>query len=149
MTDPIKAAHEQFTEACKSGGVDRIVSLLAEDCVFMPQNETSLYGREEVQEWYDEYYQHFQITALTDTERDVTMQGDWALERWAYSVAIVPVQGGDRIRDDGRFFAVWKQEADGEWKISQYMQNSVRPIGSGTSRFMVRMMERRRAKKKD
>ena len=145
ITDPIQAGHQQFIEGCKSGNVEMIVSLLSEDCVWMPTNETSLYGRDEAREWFEEYYQDFRMTALSETERDVTMMGAWAFERWAYSVAIVPVNGGERIRDDGRFVVLWQQEADGTWKIAQFIFNSVRPIGSGTSKFMVRMMDRRRA----
>jgi uncharacterized protein (TIGR02246 family) len=144
-TDPILESHELFIQGCKSGDVDQVVSLLTEDCVLMPPNETSLYGVEEIREWYEEYYRDFKITALTQTERDVRWMGDWALERWAYSVAIVPLRGGERIRDDGRFVVLWKLEADGEWKIAQFISNSVRPVGSGTSKFMVRMMDRRRA----
>lgn len=148
--DPILAAHEQFLEGCRSGSVDDIMQLLSEDCVWMPTNETSLYGRDEVREWFDEYYRDFRITALNQTERDVTMMGsDWAAERWAYTVAIVPVKGGDRIRDDGRFLFLWNRNSQGQWKIAQFIFNSIRPIGSGTSRFMVRMMDRRRQESED
>jgi hypothetical protein len=44
-------------------------------------------------------------------------------------------QAAARIRDDGRLLTVWKQEADGVWRIAQTMWNSIRPIGSGTSRY--------------
>ena len=142
--DPIREAHQSFIQGCKNGDVDALVSLLGEECVWMPNNETSLYGRDEAREWFEEYYEDFRITALSETERDLTLAGEWAFERWAYSVAIVPVKGGERIRDDGRFIMLWKREADGDWKISQFMFNSVRPIGSGTSKFMVRMLDRRR-----
>ena len=67
---------------------------------------------------------------------------DWAVERWGYTVAIVPVKSGERIRDDGRFFILWSRDADGTWRMSQAMFNSIRPIGSGTSRFLSRMLEK-------
>jgi len=67
--------------------------------------------------------------------------GDWAVERFAYMVAIQPLHGGERIRDDGRFLTVWKLD-DGVWRITQAMFNSMRPIGSGTSRFLVRLKNR-------
>ena len=149
IADPIRSGHESFVGALKSGGVDEIASLACEDCVWMPPNETSLYGRDEVREWFEEYFQHFRITALGETERDVTRMGPWALERWAYSVAILPLGGGERIRDDGRALVLWKEEADGSWKIAQFIFNSMRPIGSGTSRFMVRMMARRKQREDD
>lgn len=141
-TDPIRAGHEQFIEACRNGDVDSVVSIISEDCVWMPANETTMYDREEIREWFEEYFEHFRLAALAETERFVTVLTDCAIERWAYSVAILPVQGGERIRDDGRFLMIWKREADGTWKIAQFIANSIRPIGSGTSRFMVRMLQR-------
>lgn len=141
--DPVRDGHGRFMEACRCGDVDAIVSLLAENCVWMPTNETSLYGRGEAREWFEEYFADFRITVLSETEREVTRIGDWAVERWAYTVAIEPLGGGERIRDDGRFLVIWKKESDGQWRIFQFIFNSIRPIGSGTSRFMVRMMGRR------
>jgi ketosteroid isomerase-like protein len=141
-SDPIRAPHDLFIEACRNGDVESIASILTEDCVWMPANETTMYDRDEVREWFEEYFEYFRLAALAETERFVTVLGDCAFERWAYSVAIMPVRGGERIRDDGRFLMIWKRGSDGTWKISEFIANSMRPIGSGTSRFMVRMMQR-------
>ena len=82
------------------------------------------------------------MVTFTEIEREVTVfNSEWAGERWAYMVAIQPLHGGDRIRDDGRFLALWKCEA-GLWRMSQAMFNSIRPVGSGTSRFFVRLKNR-------
>ena len=146
--DALLANHEHLVEVSKAGDVDAFVSLFCEDAVLMAPNEPTLYGKAEVREWMEEYVQHFKIVALSDTERDVAVMGGWAIERWAYMVAIVPVNSSeiDRIRDDGRWFIVWKREADGSWKMSQVMFNSIRPVGSGTSRFFARLTQRRKEK---
>lgn len=142
--DPIVARHELHMEASKTADLETLASLFSEDAVLMAPNETTLYGRGEVKEWYEEYYQNFRITSLTATEREVTViGGGWAVEYWSYTVAITPVKAGERIRDDGRWFAVWKLNADGVWRMFQAMFNSIRPIGSGTSRFISRMSQRR------
>ena len=60
------------------------------------------------------------------------------------AIAIAPVKGGAPIGDDSRRFVLWKREPDGIWRISQSMSNSIRPIGSGTSRFLSRMMDRKK-----
>jgi hypothetical protein len=51
------------------------------------------------------------------------------------------IHGGERIRDDGRFLAFWKSE-EGVWRITQAVFDSIRPIRSGTSRFLVRLSNR-------
>ena len=142
--DPIAERHQLFFEASKRGDVETLVSLFCEEGVLMAPNETTLYGRSEVREWFEEYFQNFQITALGVTERDVTVLDGWAIERWAYTIAITPVSGGERIRDDSRWFKVWRRDPDGVWRVFQAMFNSIRPIGSGTSRFILRMSQRRK-----
>ena len=150
MTDPLAASHQRFIDAVLAGDVPAIVSLFSESSVLMPPNDTSLFGKVELKEWYEDYFQHFRLVTFCETEREVMTFGDWAVERWAYMVAIVPIKGGERIRDDGRFLTLWNREPDGEWRMSQSIFNSIRPVGSGTSRFLVRMMEDKpRLRKRD
>jgi ketosteroid isomerase-like protein len=141
--DPIAERHQLHVDASKRGDVDALVALFCVDAVLMAPNETTLYGRSEIREWFDEYFQNFQIVALAVTERDVTALEGWVIERHAYTIAINPVAAGERIRDDSRWFAVWKRDEDDVWRMSQAMFNSIRPIGSGTSRFISRMSQRR------
>ena len=140
-TDPIRRIQGRFTEAVKVGDVDSIVALFGQNAVFMAPNEPTLYGIQEVREWWQEYFEHFKVTEVTETEFGVTFFDGWAVERMAYMVLIVPTKGGVNITDEGRWFSVWKREPDGEWRIQHAMANSIKPIGSGTSRFIARMKE--------
>ena len=142
-SDEIAASLQRLIDASLARDVAAIVSLHCEDVVFMPPNETSLYGRAEVKEWYEEYNEHFRLVTLIVTERQVSVLNGWAIVVWSYTVAIAPTKSGERIRDDGRWLQVWKHESDGAWRISHAMFNSIRPIGSGTSRFLSRMSQRR------
>ncbi len=147
QADPTLVNHQKYMEALRACDVATIVSLYCEDAVFMPPNEPSFFGRAEVKEWYDEYFQHFQIAVFSQTERDVTILNGWAVERWAYMISIAPVVGGERIRDDGRSLIVWRRDADGVWRMSHRIMNSIRPVGSGTSRFISKMMEEKKKKR--
>ena len=142
-SDEIAASLQRLTDAYLAGDVAAIVSLYCEDAVLMPPNEPSFYGRAEVKEWCEEYYEDFRLVALSETERQVSVFNGWAIVVWSCSVAIAPTKSGERIRDDGRWLQVWKRESDGAWRISHAMLNSIRPIGSGTSRFLSRMSQRR------
>jgi ketosteroid isomerase-like protein len=138
--DPILSGHKVWMDLARTGDLSELDSILCDDVLLMPPNETSLYGKAEVKEWFQEYFRSFRIASITETDRDVTMSNDGiAIENWTYMVAIDPLGKGDRIRDDGRFLTIWKRQPDGAWKISHTIWNSVRPIGSGTSRFLARM----------
>jgi len=71
------------------------------------------------------------------------MNGDFATEISSYMIAIGPVSGGRRIRDDGRQLTIWKRQADDSWKMWQTIWNSTRPIGIGTNRYMSRLMQKK------
>jgi ketosteroid isomerase-like protein len=139
--DPLASGHQRFISAVLAGDVATICSLYTDGSVFMPPNDSTLYGRKELEEWHREYFADFKVVTFTEVEREVSVFDGWAVERWAYMVAIQPLHGGDRIRDDGRFLAIWNRES-GNWRISQAMFNSIRPVGSGTSRFFVRLKNR-------
>ena len=109
----------------------------------MPPNDTSLFGPEEVREWWKEYFEYFRLTSITVPERDVTFSGDLAIEEINYMIVITPVKGGTRIRDDGRFFFVWRRQPDGSWKMWRAIWNSIRPVGSGTNRYLSRLMQKK------
>ena len=98
--DPIAPRQDLLVQASKAGDLDALVSLFCEDAVLMASNEPTLYGRAEVREWYQEYFENFRIAVLAVTEREVTVLGDWAVERASYSIVINPVKAGERIRDD-------------------------------------------------
>jgi ketosteroid isomerase-like protein len=139
--DPITEFRSRLTAAFLKGEVATILSFYSDTAVLMPPNEPSLFGKKEIEEWHQEYFAAFRLVTVEKTEHEVTMFDGWAVERWAYLVAIESLNGVDRIRDDGRFLTVWKKEGP-DWRIQQSMFNSIRPIGSGTSRFLVRLKKK-------
>ena len=112
----------------------------------MPPNDTTVFGKDEIRAWWEEYFEFFRVTSSVETEREITVAGDQAFERVSFSVTIVPKQRGARIRDDIRRLTVWRLEPDGSWKISHQIWNSTKPVGSGTNRYMTRMLQKKGAR---
>jgi ketosteroid isomerase-like protein len=134
--DPFVSSHQGYIAAVTSSDVEGVVSLFHKEGIFMPPNDRTVYGEMELREWHQDYFQHFTIVALQETEREVKVIGDWAIERWTYNVSIDALVGGESIRDEGRFIKNWTREPDGIWRIAYAMFNSMQPVGSGTSRFL-------------
>ena len=143
LTDPLIAAGRAYIAAMKSGDLDNLESLLDPETTWMPPNDTSLFGSAEVREWWKEYFEFFRITSVAETEREVTMSGDLAIEESSYMIVITPVKGGTRIRDDGRMLKIWKRQSDGSWKMWRVIWNSIRPVGSGTNRYVSRLLQKK------
>ena len=126
-----------------SEDVDLIVSMFTDDAIMMPPNDSTLFGKDEIRSWWKEYFEFFRIKSSVETEHEITVAGDQAFVRAGFSVTIVPRGRGARIRDDIRSLTVWSYAPDGNWKISHQIWNSTKPVGSGTSRYMTRMLQKR------
>jgi uncharacterized protein (TIGR02246 family) len=142
-TQPTEVTHQRILEASLSGDLVPFLSLFADDAIVMPNNDTTLFGKEELKAWWEDYFQTFRITSSVETERDIRVTGDRAFERHGFSVTIVPKRQGARIRDDIRSLIVWKRDDDGNWKITQHIWNSVKPVGAGTNRYMTHMLDKK------
>jgi ketosteroid isomerase-like protein len=140
--DPVQERYLTFIEGMKTGNVSRLVDLVEDDFVFMPPADTTVHGKVEVQEWYEDYFKYFTVLELETVERAVAVVGDCAVERITVIVKIEPVRGGSPIYDEARILNVWRRHPDGSWKQWQSMWNSLKPIGAGTNRFLVRFMQR-------
>jgi ketosteroid isomerase-like protein len=141
--DLLAASWQSFMAALKDRDLDKLTSLVDPEAVVMPPNDTSLFGPEEVGEWWKEYFEFFRLTSITETEREMTINGELAIEQSNYMIVITPVKGGARIRDDGRTLRIWKRQPDASWKMWRWMWNSIRPVGSGTNRYMSRLLQKR------
>ena len=135
--------HEQVRQATMSGNLDELVTQYEEDAVVMPPNDSTLYGLAEVRAWWEEYFQFFKITSSVETEREMTAVDEQMFDRRSVSITILSKQNGARIRDDLRSLIVWKRQGDGGWKISHQMWNSTKPVGSGTNRYMSRILHKK------
>jgi ketosteroid isomerase-like protein len=134
--------HDLALKAPMSNDANFVAALFAEDAILMPPNDTTVYGIEEIRSWWEEYYTFFRITSAVESERDFTVAGDRAFDRISFSCTIIPKQGGARIHDDIRILTVWKL-LDGAWKVSHQLWNSIKPVGSGTNRYMTRMLQKK------
>ena len=147
MSDrPSVDPHQQVLKASLAGDVNMIVEMFAEDAVIMPPNDTTLYGKDEIRSWWEDYFSFFRVASIVQTEREITVEGNQAFERESFSATIIPKESGARILDDIRSLSVWRREPDGNWKISHQIWNSTKPVGSGTNRYMTRMLQRKGAR---
>jgi len=143
QNDPIFPRRQKFIDAAKAGDIEAMTSLADDDVVIMSPNDSTLYGKAEWKEWLEEYFQYFRFAAFTEPERHIEFNDGFATECTAYMIALAPVGGRNRIRDDGRFLTIWKRQADGDWKMWQMIWNSTKPIGIGTNRYMWRFMQKK------
>lgn len=140
---PSESVHQLIREASESGDLTRLVSIYADNAVMMPPNDTTLFGKEEIAEWYKEYIAWFLLKSTTETDPELTVAGSQAFHRSSVSIIIVPKKQGEPIKDEARVLMVWRREPDGAWKITHQIWNSMQPVGSGTNRYISKMIQQK------
>src|SRR6476646_7680844 len=94
--------HQQVLKASLAGDVSLIVDMFEDDAVLLPPNDTTLFGKDEIRSWWEDYFSFFRVTSVLQTEREITIAGDQAFERESFSATIIPKDSGARILDDIR-----------------------------------------------
>jgi ketosteroid isomerase-like protein len=67
------------------------------------------------------------MTDLAMPEREVTMAGDYAIERSLYEWTLRPKDGSEPMRDQANWIGIWRRDRDG-WSEVCGMWNSTRPV---------------------
>lgn len=122
-----------------SGDVTDLVSMFTEDAILMPPNDGALSGGQQIADWWREYFKWFRIRKSVEIEREITVDRDQAFQRSVISFVIEPIKKGNLIQDEARTLTVWRRQTGGQWKISHMMWNSMKPVGSGTNRYISRI----------
>jgi ketosteroid isomerase-like protein len=69
-------------------------------------------------------------THLTMFSDELVGSGDWALDRFSYTIAITPRAGGAAIQDSGSCFWIWQRDSRGAWRLARAIWNSANPVAA-------------------
>lgn len=130
----IDSAHEAFLAGMRANDCDALLRLLTNDVVFAPPNMPAATGLDGVRGWCQPIFTQVKTTAVSVSGRDVVVAGDWAIEHGDFDWTVAPVGGGPEQRDQGKFVAIWRRQADGSWKVARDIWNSSLPVPTRSSR---------------
>jgi ketosteroid isomerase-like protein len=128
--DPIR---ERIDAAWLRSDADGITRHLAEDAVLLPPHAPRQVGRQQINGWLKELFQHYTMTELAMPERELIVSGDLAFERSLYEWTLTPRDGGEPIREQANWVGIWKENGDGTWAEVCGIWNSTLPLPAGPS----------------
>ena len=120
---------DRYTATVDSGDIDGWMALWAPGGVQMPPNTTTRSGLDAIRAGMrpalTQYVDDIHINAV-----EITVAGDWGYARGTYTLDSTPREdrrgevgnGGSHV--DGKFLTVFRQQADGSWKIYRDIFNS-------------------------
>ncbi|MHC4611278.1 MAG: YybH family protein [Planctomycetota bacterium] len=112
-----------------AGQADDMASGYTADVAFMPPNSPLLTGREAVMSWAVTTAAAYEIS-VEYTGSEVTVAGDWAIERYSGAFTFTPKAGGEPITDTMKGIHVYQRQPDDSWLIAQDIWNENNaPVG--------------------
>ena len=108
--EDVDRGHGQWLDAMKANDAEALGKLVTEDAVLMPPNQELVVGRQNVIDWFAGVVKQARTTAVSIPQREVTISGDWAIERGSFTWSVAPTAGGADAEDHGSFLAIWHRQ---------------------------------------
>ena len=101
-------------QAAAKGDLARLLTLMAEDVVFLVAGKPPMRGRDDFAAGFKQAIEGFQIESSSDVQ-EINVNGDWAYV-WNYLVVtMIPKDGGAPNRRTGNVLSVLRKQTDGSW----------------------------------
>ena len=126
----LKEIINKYEEFCNTGNFNGWISLWEEDGVQMPSDMPSKVGIAQIKERMRPFFEEMTIDLKIYDIEDVKVYGDFGLTRCSYSLAVTPINGGEKIVvvPDGKVLTLCHRQPDDTWKIIYDCVNSNVPL---------------------
>lgn len=122
----IDAQNVKFAAAYNNQDAAGVASLYAQNATSMPPNSEILRGRAAIQEsnqaGFDMGLKDMHLSTVS-----LEVHGDFAHEIGTFTI-MLPSSGEEMTKDSGKYFAVWKRQAENTWLIHVDIWNSSLPL---------------------
>ncbi len=125
--EAINQVRELEVAALTSEAVEGLTAAYTDDVVFMPPNEPATMGLQALQAWFQGFVDQFAVD-LEYTSSDVSVAGDWAIERYTGTVTFTPKADGEPFTETIKGIHIYSRQPDGSWLIAQDIWNSDNPV---------------------
>jgi uncharacterized protein (TIGR02246 family) len=112
----IRSLVETWMAASKAGDVDTVLSLMADDVIFMVPGQPP-FGKEAFAA-ASTGMKDVQIDGKSDI-RELRILGDWAYLRSYLEVAVTPPVGQTPVRRSGYTLTILQKQPDGRWVLAR------------------------------
>ena len=122
----INAVREREITAFSAGAVDSLVAVMAPDVVIMPPDEPMIIGADAARRWAQAVANQGTVSAHY-TDAKITVNGDWAIERYTGVLRVAPKTGGAATEDALKGIHIYHRQPDGSWRVVQNVWNHDAP----------------------
>ena len=122
----INQVREREIALAGTGNMDSLLTVFTSDVAFMPPNEPAVHGQEALRKWGEAMFGQITLNGRY-TSSEVSVSGDWAVDRYTGVLTATPKAGGSPTEEQIKGVHVMKRQPDGTWRIAQDVWNSDAP----------------------
>jgi ketosteroid isomerase-like protein len=114
---------KNYTEAIKTSDIERTLSYMADDISYMPPNQPSFSGKENLRKWFISYF-NYSTQSESYNLKDFEAYGDFGYLTGTYTISGKIKQTGKEFSDKGKFINHFKRQSKGDWICTRSIWNS-------------------------
>ena len=126
-TRAIQAVLAAYETALNAQDTDTIVTLYADDGVFMPQHSLPQVGRDTIRAAYDRVFTAITLDVEFEVDEIKPLSGDWAFVRTRSEGTVKINATGDTGPEGNQELFLFQRTKDGNWKIARYIFSTTNP----------------------
>jgi uncharacterized protein (TIGR02246 family) len=119
-TEGVKDLLEKYNEALNASSTEAVMTLYAEDGVFMPPYSQSAVGSAAVTKAYDAVFKAITLTVKFTIAEIVELGPDWVFARTNSAGTTTDNATGKKSAEGNQELFIFKKDSDGAWKIARY-----------------------------
>jgi uncharacterized protein (TIGR02246 family) len=109
--------HTTWIDAVNAGDLARLLSLMADDVVFLNPGRSAL-GRDGFSANFSAAHEQVRIRCISELE-EVVIVGEVAYTRSRDSLTVSPRAGGEESRLAGDRMTIYRKQPDGRWLLAR------------------------------
>lgn len=130
--DAVKTAVTQqlnhYEAALNASDVDGVMTLYADDAVFMPQNSLPAVGRKAVREAYRQVFDAIKLDVRFTIDEIRPLSRDWVFARTRSNGTVKILNGDQQTSAEGnQEIFLLHRETDGQWRFARYIFSTTYP----------------------
>lgn len=125
--EAITALLEKYNDALNASSTDAVMSLYAEDGVFMPPYSPSAVGAEALRKAYDAVFKAINLNVKFTIAEIVDLAPEWAFARTNSAGKTLDHATGTKSAEANQELFIFKKDSASSWKIARYSFSSTNP----------------------
>ena len=120
--DRIRSLSQAWIEAMRAKDIDRVLSMIEDNAVFLPPGSPPVRGRDEVTKMLHTFYSRCN-PEQSIAFGEIQICGDWAFTWGQETMTATPVSGGPPLTMRGHGLSILRRQPDGSWKFARGINN--------------------------